>query len=82
MSYYRNIDGQKYDDGLIKVAEESVAGVGDGRVSFEDAQTIITMAKDGEKVTDIEKNTLQYIKANFKFTEKAETYFNEAVAEL
>lgn len=82
MSYYRNIDGAKYDNGLIETAEKAVAGAGDGRISYEDAKTLIDSAKDGEKVTDIEKDTLAYIAQNFKFTEKADTYFKEEVAKL
>jgi hypothetical protein len=44
-SYYRIIDGKKYDNELLKAAEEAVAGKGDGRISLKDAQSAFRKSK-------------------------------------
>lgn len=79
MSYYRIIDGKKYDDELLKVAEEAVKGQGDGRISLADAQKLLEKVKDGNSYTDIEKDTMAYIRENFKWTEEADEWFRTEI---
>lgn len=79
MSYYRQIDGKKYDDGLLKSAEKAVAGRGDGRISLEDAKDLLEEVKDGDSYTDIEKDTVAYIRDNFKWTDEADTWFRTEI---
>ena len=31
-SYYKNVDGKNYDREMLEIADESVAGIGDGRI--------------------------------------------------
>ena len=79
MSYYRQIDGVKYDDELLKSAEEAVAGRGDGRISLDDAKKLLDEVKDGNSYTDIEKKTVAYIRDNFKWTDEADNWFRTEI---
>ncbi len=79
MSYYKIIDGQKYDRQLLEAAEEFVTGKGDGRISYDDALTLFKMAQDRGVITRIEKNTLAYIRDHFAWTSKAQDWFQEQV---
>ncbi|GAB4132909.1 MAG: hypothetical protein OHK0045_23910 [Raineya sp.] len=78
-SYYRVIDGKKYDNELLKAAEEAVAGKGDGRISLKDAEVLLAKVKDGDSYTDIEKDTMAYIRENFKWTEEADEWFRSEI---
>ena len=69
--YYEIINDVKYDKQLLNKARELITGRGDGRISEDDAKLLIQETLDGNKVTDIEKQTLQYIIDNFNCTEPA-----------
>ncbi len=77
MSYYKVIDGVKYDRRLLEFAESLTQGKGDGRISQEDAEQILEIAQDARLLTPIEYRTLQYILDNMKFTEKAAQWLRE-----
>jgi len=67
-SYYKVIDGVKYDRKLLEVIEEFAK---DGQVSYAEVKKIWADAKDGQGVTDCERDTIKYGMATYKFTEKA-----------
>lgn len=48
MSYYKTIDGVKYDVELIELADKLTAGGGDGSISKDDAAQILDALKDGD----------------------------------
>ncbi len=79
MSYYKEIDGKKYDKALLEAAEKAVEGVNDGRISVEDAKILLENVKDGNTYSDIEKATIAYIRKNFKWTEKADQWFRTEI---
>lgn len=79
MSYYKTIDGKKYDGELIEAAEKAVAGRGDGRISMDDAKMLLEKVKDGDKYTEIEKDTMSYIRENFKWTDEADEWFRTEI---
>lgn len=79
MAYYKTIDGKKYDGELIEAAEKAVAGRGDGRISMDDAKILLDKVKDGNSYTDIEKDTMAYIRDNFKWTEDADEWFRTEI---
>jgi hypothetical protein len=79
MAYYKTIDGKKYDGELLQLAEESVKGAGDGRISKADAQKLLEAVKDGNSYTDIEKDTIEYIRDKFKWTEEADEWFRTEI---
>ncbi|WP_166373005.1 hypothetical protein [Psychromonas sp. SA13A] len=75
---YVNIDGQKYEKELLDLAKEHTTGKGEGKLSKDEVVDLFTSAKDGTGVTDTEKATLVYIRANFEFTNAAAKDFDEA----
>lgn len=79
MAYYRVIDGKKYDAEIIDLAEKLTAGAGDGRISMDDAKQILDAVMDGDSYTDIEKDTMAYIRQNFKWTEAADEWFRTEI---
>jgi len=80
MNYYVTIDGKKLDKRLLMLAENAVEGQGDGRISNADAQRIIDAVKDGNIYTEVEKDTVEYIRDNFKWTESADSWFRGEIA--
>ncbi len=80
MSYYKTIDGKKMDGNLLEMAEDAVAGIGDGRISKRDAEAMIESVMDAGDYTDIEKDTMEYIRDNFKWTEGADEWFRSQIA--
>jgi len=68
VSYYKVIEGVKYDRELLEMAE---CFAKDGQISFEDAQKLIESAQDGKGVTQIEKDTLKHTLSALKYTDKA-----------
>lgn len=79
MGYYKTIDGKKYDGELLELAEKLTAGGGDGRISKEDAAQLLDAVKDGNAYTDIEKDTMAYIRDNFKWTDAADEWFRTEI---
>ncbi len=80
-SYYKKIDGKNYDRAMLDIADKSVDGKGDGRISLADARGIIKAVKDGGKITDIEKRTLNYILEKYKLTETALKHIEKSLSE-
>ena len=79
MSYYKTIDGNKYDGELIELADKLTAGAGDGRISMADAEKVYEAVKDGNSYTDIEKDTVAYLRDNYKWTDAADEWFRTEV---
>ncbi|MEL6347623.1 MAG: hypothetical protein AAFV53_31235 [Myxococcota bacterium] len=78
-TYYKVIDGVKYDRGMLEFCDKAVEGAGDGRISQSDAEGLFKLVQDGDKYTDIEKNTMSYIRQNYKWTESADEWFRTEV---
>lgn len=78
-SYYKEIDGKKYDRELLELAESLTSGQGDGRLSKDDAAKLFEAVKDGDSYTDIEKDTVKYIRDNYSWTEAADEWFRTEV---
>merc|ERR1719265_515151 len=70
-SYYKIIDGEKYDRTLLEAVEKFAV---DGQVGYPEAKQLWHAAEDGKGVTDIEKATLEYSMKTYKFTEKATNF--------
>jgi len=79
MGYYKTIDGNKYDGKLIELAEKLTAGAGDGRLSKDDATVLLDAVKDGNVYTDIEKDTVAYLRDNFNWTDAADELFRNEI---
>ena len=74
-SYYKKIQGVRYDRALLEAAEGRIYGQGDGRISQKDAEEIVELSKDGGRITETELRTLKYISKNYHFTQKAAAWF-------
>lgn len=78
-TYYKVIEGKKYDRQMLEIADAATAGQGDGRISLADAKRLIQAVLDGGRYTDVEKDTMAYIRANYRFTEEADAWFREEI---
>ena len=78
-TYYKTIDGKDYDREMLEIADEAVAGAGDGRISIKNAQKLLGAVKDANKYTDIEKATMKYIRDNYKFTDASDQWFRTEI---
>ncbi len=74
-NYYVEIGGKKYDRAIVEAAQKAVEGQGDGRISKSDAEILFNLLKDGDKYTDAEKDTIEYIRQKFNWTEEADEWF-------
>jgi len=75
-SYYKQIDGVKYDRELLEEAEEFAK---DGRVSEAEAKSLWEDAQDGKGVTETEARTLEYTMTAFKYTDKAADFMKRSL---
>jgi len=71
MTYYKTINGKRYDRSLLEKAQELIQGQGDGRISQQDARQLFTETKDNGMITTTEVRTLRYILDHFPLTDKA-----------
>lgn len=76
MSYYKVINGFKYDKQLWEVATQFTTGEGDQHISLREMQLIVKLAQDGRGITEIEKATLRYIRNHFNLTKAATEWFD------
>ncbi len=79
ISYYKQIDGKRYKAITIKMADESIAGQGDGRISMEDAEKVFATISDGQAYTQVEKDTMRYLRDHYNWTEGADELFRTKV---
>jgi hypothetical protein len=79
MTYYKVIDGQKYDKEILDLADKLTDGQGDGRLSVADADQLLAAVKDGDSYTDIEKDTIKYVRENYKWTDAADEHFRTEI---
>jgi nucleoid-associated protein YgaU len=78
-SYYKKIKGVRYDRALLDMAESSVKGRGDGRISLADARRLMKLVKDAGTYTDVEQRTIRYIRNKFKFASEADKWFRDEI---
>jgi len=80
MSYYKVVGGKKMDGHLLELAVKVVKGQGDGRISKLDGAVLLKAVTDAGVYTDVEKDTVDYIRSNFKWTEGADDWFRTQVS--
>ena len=78
-SFYKQIDGKKYSRRLLDCADELVAGKGDGRISEDDAAKLYDTLENDGKYTDLEKDTVAYIRKNYRWTDAGDAYLRGAI---
>lgn len=74
-SYYKIIDGLKYDRAILEKAEELTAGKGDGRISKEDATFLLPLFTDFGDIRIEEERTFQYLLDHYSWTPQAKDWF-------
>jgi chromosome segregation ATPase len=79
ISYYKQIDGKRYKAITLLKADEAIAGKGDGRISKADAEEIFSTISDGKSYTQVEKDTMKYLRDNYNWTEGADALFRTKV---
>jgi DNA repair exonuclease SbcCD ATPase subunit len=79
ISYYKQIDGKRYKSITLIKADEAVAGKGDGRISKADAEIIFATISDGKSYTQVEKDTMRYLRDNYNWTDEADALFRSKV---
>jgi hypothetical protein len=75
MSYYKTINGKKMDAAIIDEANLLIRHAGDGRISIKDANLLMRLIQDGNKITKTEENTIDYLFQNYKWTIPAMEWF-------
>jgi outer membrane protein OmpA-like peptidoglycan-associated protein len=78
-SYYKIIEGKKYDREVIEIAEEAAAAEADKIISVEGARKIYEAIIDGNTITQIEQETLDYLKENLSFSEEAIEWLDDEI---
>jgi hypothetical protein len=75
MSSYKTIEGKRLSSKMIDEATRLVGGAGDGRISLKDAEMLMGMVKEDNILTDVERDTIDYLFENFRWTPVAEEWF-------
>jgi len=75
INYYKIIDGLNFDAELLNMADNLIKGRGDGRISIEDSNKLLTKIFDGGTITKVECRTILYILKNYKLTNEASQNF-------
>ena len=78
-SHYKQIDGKKYSAELLEIADGLVAGSGDGRISVDDAAVLFDKLAKDHKYTDLEKDTISYIRENYNWTDAGDAALRFAI---
>ncbi len=78
-SYYKTIDGVKYDRRLLEFAEKLFEESEKNQLSLPDVQRIHNYAYDGQVKTKTEEFTLQYITETFAFTDEALIWLKDQI---
>lgn len=82
MSYYKTIGGKRLDSRILALADKSMKGARDGRISKKDAHAIVKATIDASKITEVEKSTLLYILKKHHWTPAAAAWFKAKVGKL
>ena len=75
INYYKVIDGLNFDSGFLNMADVLIKGQGDGRISIDDSNKLLTKIFDGGTITKVECRTILYILKNYKLTNEASQNF-------
>ncbi len=77
MSYYRIIQGVRYERSLLDSAEEHKTNSSSAPLSLEAIRSLYELAKDGRRITETEQRTLLYIQDQYELSDEAKAWLNE-----
>lgn len=76
MGYYKTIDGKKYDGELIELADKLTNNkAANNPISKADAAELLEAVKDGDSYTDVEKDTVAYLRKEYTWTDASDEWF-------
>jgi outer membrane protein OmpA-like peptidoglycan-associated protein len=73
-NYYRVIDGIRYDRQMLEVAEQAVEGKEEKQITIETAKKLYEAIIDGNTFTEVENDTLEYLRKSYLFTPEADEW--------
>ena len=80
MSYYKTINGVKYDASIIETADKLTNNnAGNNPISVDDAKELLKTVMDGAAYSDVEKKTMAYVRRTYKWTDKADESFRSEI---
>ena len=74
---FKIIDGKKYDNELLKVATELTEKIEE--ITIEGSKQLFNKISDYDDYTQIEKQTVAYIRKNYKFTPEANKWLRKEI---
>jgi len=74
---FKIIDGKKYDNGLLNIAAELTEKVEE--ITIEGSKQLLSKISDYDDYTQIEKQTVAYIRKNYKFTSEANQWLRKEI---
>jgi len=77
--YYKIIDGQRYDLALLQQVDTYISNASGNALSEAEVKAIGEAIHDSNRVTQIEKNTLEYIRSNYPFSAKAAKWWDDNI---
>ncbi|CAK8998714.1 unnamed protein product [Durusdinium trenchii] len=77
-SYYRQVDGVKCDRALLEAAERAAKH---GAISLSEAMDLWEKAKDGNRITAVERQTLGWVLEHLQLTEKAKAFLEQQLSD-
>ena len=81
-SYYKQINGVKYDKSLLSTALFQMASDKNLSLNVESINLLWDKAQDGGRVTECEKNTLDYIITNLECTADAKMMMKSYLSKI
>jgi hypothetical protein len=78
-SFYKVVGGIRYDRSALDLATHLVK---DGKLDVGDAQQLWCDVEDGNRVTEVEKRTIEHIMKEFTLTDGAKKFFEDKLAAL
>ncbi len=81
-SYYRFIDGVRYARDILDAADFFTRENGEAGISLEEIQQIFDSARDGWRITDTEKRSLQYIARKYPLAREARSWLHEQIRSI
>lgn len=76
-SLYKQINKVRYDRSCLDLADHLAK---DGKIDLGDAKKLWEDVMDGNRVTDTEKRTIEYVRDNFTLTDGAKEFFGGKLA--
>ncbi len=77
--YYKIIDGKRFDLALLNQVDTYISSASGNALSEAEVRAIGEAIKDSHQVTQIEKNTLEYIRSNYPLSAKAAKWWDENI---